>query len=137
MTEPGLPQVLAEIAEIAGVDAAWAIADARGGQEITLPATPSKDHWLTLLVGQEAASAICNYFRADHRLRLLIPMGSALRRRQQVAAVLNSAGRGKGERASVHQAAHELGLHKRTIYRYRAKQGGAREQDDGQGEMDV
>lgn len=117
MVEPGLPMVLAEIAEVAGIDAAWAIARARGGQEITLPVRPGKRHWLSELVGQEAAEKICTYFRADHRLRILIPMGSALRKRQHFNEVLASG-------ASVHRAASELGVHRRTIFRHRAKRRG-------------
>ena len=116
MNEHALPMVLAEIAQVAGYDAAWAIAGARGGQEISLPRQPGRNHRLTRLVGAEAAVAICRHFRAEHRLRILVPMGSALRQAQRVNEVLDGG-------ASVHGAAAALGVHKRTIYRYRAKRG--------------
>jgi hypothetical protein len=57
-----LPMVLAEIALIAGDDAARRVAGAVGGTRVYIPAAPSPDHWLTGLVGHKAALAIADHF---------------------------------------------------------------------------
>ena len=55
MSYDWLPPLLAEIAEVAGLDAALALASARGGSRITIPAHPRADHWFARAVGMEAA----------------------------------------------------------------------------------
>ena len=57
-----LPGALAEIAEVAGLDAALKLAEARGGTEIYVPARAGDDHWLVATVGREAADVICRHF---------------------------------------------------------------------------
>jgi len=109
-----VPAALAEIAEVAGWAAAWALADAKGGQEIFIPRSAGRKHWLTLLVGFEAANLICRHYRSDHTMRLLIPMASALRRERAMLLALEA-----GQSSNATAAA--LGVHKRTVYRRRAK----------------
>jgi len=53
-----LPGVLAQIANVAGEEAALAIAEARGGTRVYIPPKPDADHWMSRLVGHEAALAI-------------------------------------------------------------------------------
>ena len=55
-----LPGVLAEIAEVAGEEAALAIAKVRGGTQIYVPPVPENDHWLCRLIGREEAKAVCD-----------------------------------------------------------------------------
>ncbi|MBV2147905.1 hypothetical protein KRZ98_06320 [Sphingobium sp. AS12] len=71
-----LPGVLAAIADVAGEDAALAIAQARGGTQIYLPPAPGADHWLSQLVGHDAALAIGRKFADGHAgVRVDLPLG--------------------------------------------------------------
>lgn len=118
----GLPAVLEEIAEVAGVDAAWTIAHAKGGQQVFIPADAPSEHWLTKLVGRDAAQKICDHFRANGRGDdILIPMASAARRREAWQRALESGG-------TANQTASVLGVHRRTVFRHRKRQ---RNEDQG------
>jgi hypothetical protein len=78
MTQPAdpLPQVLADIVRIAGEEAARRVADAVGGTQVYIPPAPGADHWLSQLVGLEAAGRIADHFTAGvGPLRLEIPLG--------------------------------------------------------------
>lgn len=77
MTIPAdpLPQVLAEIAMIAGEEAARRVALAKGGTRVYIPPVPGPDHWLTALVGLESARKIADHFTAGFPARLDIPLG--------------------------------------------------------------
>lgn len=110
-----LPAVIAEIAEIAGMDAAWAIARAKGGRQVYIPAQAAPGHWLTDLVGLEAAQKICAFYRANSSgMQLLIPMGSTVRTNAEIAKAIEQGG-------SANQLAGEFGKHERTIRRHRAR----------------
>lgn len=112
-----LPTVIAEIAEIAGMDAAWAIARAKGGRQVYVPSEAKPDHWLTELVGLAAAQKICDFYRAGNSgAHLLIPMGSSLRTKAEIAKAIETGG-------SNGQIAGEFGKHERTIRRHRAQLG--------------
>lgn len=62
---PRLTGVLADIARVADEEAAVAIARQFGGTRVYIPPRPRGDHWLTQLVGQEAANAIGEELTAD------------------------------------------------------------------------
>lgn len=51
MNDDLLPSVLGEIADVAGIAAALAIADKVGGTRINIPARVQDDHWLVETVG--------------------------------------------------------------------------------------
>ncbi|WP_086619242.1 hypothetical protein [Erythrobacter tepidarius] len=71
-----LPQVLADIARIAGEEAARRVAGAVGGTRVYIPPHPGPDHWLSQLVGQEAARRIGEHFTAGLAgARVDIPLG--------------------------------------------------------------
>lgn len=72
-----LPGLLAEIAEVAGLDAALKVAEARGGSRTHFPARAPDGHWLVELVGREAANKLCAHFRTTARggIELLVPLG--------------------------------------------------------------
>jgi len=71
-----LPGVLAEIADIAGEDAALAVAAARGGTQIYIPPAPDRDHWLSRLVGLQAAKAIADRLTCGvGGMRVELPLG--------------------------------------------------------------
>lgn len=135
MRHSWLPELLAEIAEAAGLDAALKLAEAFGGVRKRFPAqVPSGRHWLTDCVGRKAAELICDHFRQGSAsggfrgVYVLIPRGptgavaNARRRMNQALA--------DGKSAS--EAARIAGMTERTAYRARAK---SRRQDDKQGNL--
>ena len=71
-----LPGVLAEIATVAGDDAALAVAEARGGTQVYIPPAPAPDHWLSELVGHDAALAIADRLTCGvGGMRVELPLG--------------------------------------------------------------
>lgn len=71
-----LPGILAEIADIAGEDAALAVAAARGGTQVYIPASPDRDHWLSRLVGHQAARDIADRLTCGvGGMRVDLPLG--------------------------------------------------------------
>lgn len=88
-----LPGILAEIAEIAGEDAALAVAAARGGTRVYIPPAPDRDHWLTRLVGLQVAGKIADRLTCGvggRRVDLpLGPKGHAARVRARVDRMID------------------------------------------------
>lgn len=115
----GLPEVIAEVVEIAGLDAARLLAQAKGGQEVYIPAKVLASHWLAKLVGLAAAQKIAEHFAESNRdgrprgRRLIIPMA-----RFRADAVMVRAIEGGH---SANKVALMTGRHKRTVHRARAK----------------
>lgn len=119
-----LPQVLAEIAEIVGREAALRLAIDRGGQQVFIPASVDADHWLAKLIGLDAAMALCAHFRigsaeqtAQARFNgvyLLIPLAAQVRRNARLRMLIEQ---GLTDR----QIIRMTGLHTRTISRHRAR----------------
>ena len=113
-----LPGVLAEIAEVAGTDAALAIAESRGGTDAYIPADASDDHWLVQLVGRQAADLICRHFAfeapdvARHGVMVTLPMGrlNYVRMDQMIVE-------GRSSAAAIARA---CGVTSRTVFRRRA-----------------
>jgi hypothetical protein len=58
----GLPQLIVEMARVAGLDAALKIAAERGGNRIYVPATADDGHWLVQLVGRASADLLMGHF---------------------------------------------------------------------------
>lgn len=122
-----LPEVLKEIADVAGKEAAWEIARARGGRVVYIPATPSDDHWLTELVGRDRASKICAHFRVgDTGMRVLIPLAKFTDQKERLARALDAG-------MSAPDAAEVAGMHVRSAYRARARKRSA--DDNNQGDL--
>tara|TARA_B100000678_G_scaffold265672_1_gene249967 strand:+ start:651 stop:1034 length:384 start_codon:yes stop_codon:yes gene_type:complete len=92
MTE--LPGILAEIAQVAGEDAAQAIAAERGGTEIYVPPAPAADHWLSRLVGHARALAIGEHLTCGiGGARVEVPLGNhghQAQARRQVDAMIDA-----------------------------------------------
>lgn len=114
-----LPELLQEIAEVAGLDAAMAIAAAKGGIRAHFPARADDEHWLTRAVGREAADKLCTHFCVNHRggVTLQVPLGPrnfyslARRRAVEMAA----------EGHSIAGTARSLGVTTRAVEKWRAK----------------
>jgi len=127
-----LPGILADIAEIAGNDAAYKIASAVGGTRVSIPPRAIEGHWLTELLGFPEADAICRGLATldpDGKLRGVrdetIPKGPAAIMRAARRRAYEALECGKSAR----DAARISGLHERTIWRMKAKD------NDGQGEL--
>lgn len=90
----GLPGVLAEIADVAGEDAALALARAVGGTMVYFPPVPANDHWLCRLIGREEARAVCDRLTCGvgpRRVELPVgPMGAAAKKRAEVDGLLRA-----------------------------------------------
>ena len=126
MTAPGsmLPAVLAEIADVAGAEAAWALARAKGGTTVYIPYSPAEDHWLTELVGEPAAEAICKHFRvANTGTRVLIPIAKQGQQRERLYRALQDG-------MSAPQAASVAGMHERSAFRARKRMKKSRRKDE-------
>lgn len=119
-----LPLVIAEIERVAGYEAALKLALAKGGRTVYIPYEAVEGHWLTDIVGLEAARKICNHYRvANTGGKLLIPVAKiALQKRLLIEAL--EAG------ASAPKAAEVAGMHERSAYRARK-----RIKDDKQGSL--
>lgn len=126
MTASSLPTVLAEIAAVAGQEAAWALARAHGGVTVYIPHRAKNGHWLTELVGFDAADKICQHYRVgDSGIRLLIPLAKQAAARERLVKALEAG-------MSAPEAASTAGMHERTAYRARKKIAG---EDDRQGKL--
>ncbi|MBB4016712.1 hypothetical protein GGR16_001718 [Chelatococcus caeni] len=125
MTRPGwpdLPQLLSEIAEVAGISAALAIAEAKGGQEVFIAGRLKKDNWLVQAVGLEKARLISDHFCSGRaRLKVTIPLGptgsylAERRRRAKAMAEAVEAG------VSANDIARAAGVTNRSARRFRAR----------------
>jgi hypothetical protein len=122
-----LPKLLAEIADVAGVDAALALAEARGGTEIYIPRRASEGHWLTDTVGYDAAAAICAWRPAE---RIMLPLGP----RGSMATVRATVSRMLAEGRSTTDIALACGISSRSVERRRAADR-RRNDDDRQGRL--
>ncbi|MBX3506863.1 MAG: hypothetical protein KF895_15390 [Parvibaculum sp.] len=111
-----LPPQLRELAELIGVEAALALADAVGGTRTYFPKSVGDDHWLLKTLGSEAAAAICNRYGGNY---LTLPLGpnrgiAAMRRRRDAALAAG---------ASADEAARQSGYTVRSVYRRKAQLG--------------
>lgn len=115
----GLPPLLCEIAEVAGIRAAIALAEARGGNRVYFP-TPgalSDEHWLVKIVGGEAAMKICKHFSPGHHVELELPLGPTGNR----ADVWRQLARLIKEGAPSGVITRRLRISRRTVVRHRAR----------------
>jgi hypothetical protein len=130
-----LPGLLGEIAEVAGLAAALAIAERVGGTRVTIPSRAADDHWLVKLIGRDAADKICDHMRilspegreagARHVVIPRGPTGYLAKARIRLAKELEAG-------TSAREAARKTGLSERTAFRMRAR---LRDEDDRQGEL--
>ena len=118
MSYSWLPPLLSEIAEVAGLEAALAMADARGGSRVSIPARASDDHWLVVTLGREAADRICAHFRAGYGGSVIdLPLGpssSANATRRSVDRMIRAG-------ASANQIALAVRVHRSTVFRRKGK----------------
>lgn len=111
-----LPPVLAEIAEITGIDAALALAEHAGGLRRYCPTPDRLDdaHWLVAACGREAAALVAQRFGGT---MLEIPLGPAGNNRKLAKRIRDMIAAG----ASSNDIAQATGVAFRTVTRHRAR----------------
>ena len=90
----------------------------RGGQEVYIPGPDhlTPDHWLSIIVGFDAAMSLCHFYQRE---KITLPLGPEGGSRNALqAAVRESAAAG----VSVNQIVRETGLHARTVRRITNRQ---------------
>lgn len=117
----GLPALLAEIAEVAGLQAAFTIAEKWGGGRLSIPAKVTDDHPLAKAIGREAADKLCEHFKVRRTGQYVeVPLGpagfhgNALGRRIRLA---------KQKGLSDDHIARDLGISRRTVLRHKKRDG--------------
>lgn len=125
----GLPQLMVEIAEIAGVEAAITICDRYGGNRVYIPRYAPDHHWLVHCVGRVAADAICTHFaNGATGIELELPTGARLNRTQRRAKLEKLIAEGY----SSTEITRRLGVTRRCVSRAKAdmnRRVGARQLD--------
>lgn len=121
-----LPEVLREIAALAGRDAAVKLAQAKGGTRIYVPRKVDIGHWLAKLIGLDAAYMVRNLYAGEI---IAIPLGASGSRHNAQATARQALDDG----ASVAQAARAAGLTERTVYRLMGRE--ERVRAAGQGDL--
>jgi len=107
-----LPGILCDIAEAAGIEAALAVARARGGCRAYFPEAPRCRSWLVEAVGLDKAAIIGRLFASGKGgIELEVPRGPALSRVSQWREIYRrlAAGQSKAE------IARALGISHKTV----------------------
>lgn len=125
-----LPGVLDEIAEVAGLPAAIAIAARTGGTRVYIPARAEDDHWLVDCVGRRAADKICTRFAGERIDMPLYHGGAYPQLRRAIAKRIHDLDQAQ---LSSRQVAQQVGVTQRTVHRHRRAHRG--DSSDGQGSL--
>lgn len=135
MTDYGLPYVLEEIAQIAGIDAAREVARAKGGTRAWIPLAQNlaDDHWLTRAVGREVAVKICRHFQTNKGAEIDIPLGPFGGYLEQQRVRARTMRRALDDGATVDDAARMAGVDRSSVKRFRRRL--RRQPDLGQSDL--
>lgn len=109
-----LPPLLQDIADCVGLDVALKLAEAKGGQRISVPGKMRRDHWLALLLGFEKAQAFSAYVTDGNSVHLDVPFGPATNRYAATQALID-----KG--LSANEIAAKMDITRRTVFDRKAK----------------
>lgn len=119
---PDLPALLAEIADIAGIESALAVARAKGGQEVFIASRLDSSNWLVQAVGLDKAKLISQHFCSGRsRQKLSVPLGPAggyLAERRRRAKLMREA---VEQGASANEIAAAARVTNRTARRFRSR----------------
>ena len=113
----GLPPLIVEMAEVAGLAAALDIARERGGNRIYIPAKAADEHWLVMLVGRVAADQLIAHFAPNAGVELNLPRGPTGLRADTWRRMHKMIREG----ASSVEITRALGISRETVMRHRAK----------------
>jgi len=135
MTDYGLPYILEEIAQIAGLDAAREVARAKGGRRAWIPLAQNldEDHWLTKAVGHETAVKICRHFQTNKGIELDIPFGPFGGYLEQQRARAHAMRRAVEDGATIDGIAQAAGVDRSSAKRFKRRL--RRNADLGQGDL--
>jgi hypothetical protein len=110
----GLPELLVEMAQVAGLQAAISIAQARGGNRAHIPHKAGDDHWLVQLVGRHASDLLMDHFGGKELNVPLGPVGSRAERWRRMYKMI-------GENSTSRQITNACGISRDTVKYHRAK----------------
>lgn len=116
--------LLREIAEIAGDEAAIALGREKACRRVHIPETVPEGHWLTMLCGQAAASAIADRYGGTD-LFIAPALGGRQRFVSETIATMTDNG------FTIDDIAHTLGIARSTVIDHRAKLRAARDSRQG------
>jgi hypothetical protein len=117
-----LPALLKEIAEVAGLDAALAVAQAKGGITARFGSRLAPENWLVEAVGMEKAQLLSDHFTSGRgRIEFDIPLGptGSIKRDMLARAEAMRKALESGHKTT-HTARH-LGITRRSVQRFNAK----------------
>lgn len=118
-----LPDFLAEVAGLIGMQAALTLAEAKGGELVYIPSNPKADHWLSLLIGSDAANVVGMHFSqtsfsGERMVRIgynvTVPLAAQFRKWTLFELCCQ-------EGLSGNETARRVGVHIRTVRRWHAK----------------
>lgn len=115
--------LLNKIADIAGERAAVLLAKEKPGQQIYIPEFVTPDHWLTQLVGMDAAKALAAVY-GSRKIILPVALNSDQRRRATAIAELLDKG------YSINAIVRMTGVSRTTVREHAKRKG-----DDRQGSL--
>jgi len=126
MSYSWLPPLLDEIAELAGLEAALALASHKGGEKKFIPTPDRLDdaHWLVVACGRPAAELIAQRLGGTMVEIPRGPSGNAARTARRIRTLIEQG-------ASSNEIARACGVVFRTVTRHRARL----RDDDGQGNV--
>lgn len=116
--KPTLPPLLQEITDVISFDAAIKIAEAFGGQRISVPGKVHQGHVLVAVLGMKDAVAFCHYFTGGSRVHLDVPFGPTSHKAQREARIAKMVALGKSanEIAKASQMTRRNAFHKKARY---------------------
>jgi hypothetical protein len=117
-----LPALLAEIAEVAGIDAALAIAQARGGITARFASRLGPENWLVQAVGMEKAQLLSDHFTSGRgRIEFDIPLGPTGSYKRDMLARAEAMRKALASGQKTTQTARHLGITRRSVQRFKAR----------------
>lgn len=117
-----LPALLAEIAEVAGLEAALAIAAAKGGIPARFCSRLGPENWLVTAIGREKAELLSEHFTSKRgRIEFDIPLGptGSYKQQQQARAAAMQRAIENGQRTT--HTARGIGITRRSVQRFKAR----------------
>ncbi|MDQ1196517.1 helix-turn-helix domain-containing protein [Agrobacterium sp. SORGH_AS 787] len=117
--------LLNRIADVAGERAALILGREKAGQQIYIPGTVTPEHWLSQLVGYDAAVAIVGAFGIQNIVIPAALAGEKIRRARVIAELLDNG-------YSINEIVRRTGVSFSTVRNHSKKRG---KKNDQQGEL--
>lgn len=125
-----LPALLAEIAEVAGLEAALAVARAKGGVPARFCSRLGPENWLVQAVGMEKAELLSQHFTSKRgRIEFDIPLGPTGSYKRDMMARAEAMQRALASGQKTTHTARALGITRRSVQRFNEKLGTVKDPD--------